>query len=298
MRSPLTRVTGVIAGLALIAAPVALAAPAEAADPGEGTLTVKIVDDQGKPVTGVVTLVDSLGNTYMMPPTDPDVLQSTYTDDVPMGDYAVMIMGGWGLFGCVGVVPCLPIGGPPTYTSAAVSLADQEVETFTFTTKTPTLDVEATTVGSEISVVPPPFLGSEEVGDIVDGLDGILGGVLDPKVTWMRDGKKIRGAKGADYELTGADVGKSITAQVKFPPIMSLLMSGLGMSGLAGLTPAPLTLGPVVGEKVPTTTQVQLAGRPRAASGRPPSSTSPATSRSSTGGCRSRSAASRRSGPT
>lgn len=263
MRTTLTRVAGVVAGLALVAAPLATAVPAQAAPAGHGTLTVTIVDDQGKPVNGMVTLIRPDGSTETPFVPTGDTLQSTYTADVPVGDYAVMIVGGWGLFGCVGVTPCLPLGGAPTYTSAAISLAEQEVETFTFTTKTPTLDTEAKTVGSELSVVPPPFLGSEEIGDLLDSLDGFLGGVLDPKVTWLRDGKRIRGAKGADYELTGADVGKAVTAQVKFPPIMSLIMSGLGMSGMAGLTPAPITLGPVVAEKIPTTTQVQIAGRPR-----------------------------------
>lgn len=264
MRTSLTRVAGVVAGLALIATPLATGVPAQAADPGEGTLTVKIVDDQGKPVKGLVMLVKSDGSSFgPLVPTDPDVLQSEYTEDIPMGDYAVMVVGGWSIFGCAGVEPCLPIGGTPTYKSAAVSLTDQEVETYTFVTKTPVLDAPANTVGTEISVSTPAFLGSEEIGDVLDSLEGLLGGLLDPKVTWLRDGKAIKGAKGPDYELGSADIGKAVTAQVKFPPIVSLLMSGLGVSGMTGLAPAPVTLGPVVAAKIPTTTAVQIAGKPR-----------------------------------
>jgi hypothetical protein len=266
VRTSLSRVTGIAAGLALIAAPLALTVPAEAADPGFGSLTVKLVDDLGKPVNGVVTLIpsDPMASSITMTPTDPDVLQSTYTQDVPMGDYAVAVVGGWGIFGCAGVEPCLPIGGAPTFKSAVISLADQETETYTFTTKTPTLDAPANTVGTEISVVTPMLLGSEEIGDVLDSLEGLLGGILDPKVTWMRDGKAIKGAKGPDYELGTADIGKPVTAQVKFPPIVSLLMSGLGLSGMTGLAPAPVTLGPVVAAKIPTTTTVKVAGKPRA----------------------------------
>jgi len=255
----------VVAGLALIAAPLAAAVPAEASDPGTGTLTVKIVDDQGKPVNGLVILVASDGSTVgPLAPTG-DTLQSSYTqDNVPVGDYAVMVIGGWSIFGCAGVEPCLPLGGtPPAFKTPAFSLTDQEVETYTFTTKTPVLDAPSNTVDSEISVSTPMLLGSEEISDVLDSLEGLLGGILDPKVTWLRDGKAIKGAKGADYELTTADIGKSVTAQVKFPPIVSLLLSATGTSGLGGLAPTPVTLGPVVTAKIPTTTNVQVAGKPR-----------------------------------
>lgn len=265
MRRTLSRVTGAVAGLALIAAPIALAVPAEAAEPGYGTLTIKIVDDKGKPVNGIVQLVKpdgSLGDPIV--PTDPDVLQSTYTQEVLAGDYAVMVIGGWSIFGCAGIEPCLPLGGAPVYKSAAISLADQETETYTFTTTTPTLDVPATTVGTVISAGTPMLLGSAEISDVLDSLEGLLGGLLDPKVTWMRDGKAIKGAKGPDYELSTADIGKPVTAQVKFPPIVSLLMGAIGIPGLNGLAPAPVTLGPVVTAKIPTTTVVKIAGKPRA----------------------------------
>ena len=264
MRTALSRVTGVVAGLALIAAPIALVVPAQAADPGYGTLTIKIVDDKGKPVNGIVQLVKPDGSLAdPIVPTDPDVLQSTYTQQVPMGDYAVMVIGGWSIFGCAGIEPCLPLGGAPTYKKAAISLADQEVETYTFTTTTPTLDAPANTVGTVISAGTPMLLGSAEISDVLDSLDGLLGGLLDPKVTWMRDGKAIKGAKGSDYELSTADIGKAVTAEVKFPPIVSLLMSGLGAPGLTGLAPAPVTLGPVVTAKIPTATTVKIAGKPR-----------------------------------
>jgi uncharacterized protein (DUF2141 family) len=269
VRTSHSRAAVIVAGLALIAAPVALAVPADAADPGNGTVTVNIVDDRGQPVTGMVSLFDSTGDPAitLSDPVDPTALKSSYTGEVPAGTYAVAVIGGWGLVGCAGLEPCGlgVLGGAPAFKTAAFTVTDQGTTTYTFKTTTPSLDAPSATVGSDLSVMTPPLLGSQDIGDVLSSLGGILGGVLDPKVTWLRDGKPIKGATGVDYTLTTTDVGHPVTAQVKFPPIMSLLFSSGLFGGTSGsIAPAPVTLGPVVATKVQTATKVSIAGKPRA----------------------------------
>jgi hypothetical protein len=258
VRISLARFAGVAAGLSLVVAPLAVAGPAHAVDPGDGTITVTIVDDLDQPVKGMVTLIDVADETHTEVLSDPAGPVSSYTADVPAGSYALMVMGGWPLISCFGVDPCLGLGGlgglggstptAPTYT-AVLTVADGGTASYEAVTKTPKV-TGTPRVGQTLAVTSPLDLGMD-LGDLV-------GDFIGPKVVWMRNGAKIAGAKGAEYTLTGRDAGNKVSAKISFPPLLALLFSSVS-SGM-DITPAPITTKPQTIGKNASKTTLKVSG--------------------------------------
>jgi hypothetical protein len=263
VRTPLARLAGLTAAASLIATPLVVTGPANAAPDGFGTATISIVDDLGTPVKGMVQLVpvDDTMSTYSMMPPSPvppatvPVLQSTYTaTDIPVGEYAVMAMGGWPLISCVGITPCglsgiIPSPTPPTVTKVITVVDEGPAAAYTVVTKTPRLE-GTPRVGETLEVTSAMDFGAE-LGDLV-------GDFIAPKVVWQRNGTKIAGAKGTQYTLARRDVGTAVSATISYPGILKLL-TGL-MAGGADLAPAPITKTSAVVAKNGSTTDVKVSG--------------------------------------
>jgi hypothetical protein len=283
VRISLARFAGVAAGLSLVVAPLAVAGPAHAVDPGDGTITVTIVDDLGKPVVGSAALFHPGDTPLTLGMTDGEdgsspVAAATFTESVPAatygvavmggwggytcvvpaGSYALMVMGGWPLISCFGVDPCLGLGGlgglggstptAPTYT-AVLTVADGGTASYEAVTKTPKV-TGTPRVGQTLAVTSPLDLGMD-LGDLV-------GDFIGPKVVWMRNGAKIAGAKGAEYTLTGRDAGNKVSAKISFPPLLALLFSSVS-SGM-DITPAPITTKPQTIGKNASKTTLKVSG--------------------------------------
>ena len=260
---PLARLVGLTAAASLMVAPLVIVGPADAAADGLGTATISIVDDLGAPVKGLVVLVpvdDSL-DTYPMEPEAPvppaaPVLQSSYTaDDVPVGDYAVTVIGGWPLITCVGITPCgldglgLGLADPADRDQGDHRRGRGRRPSYKVKTATPKL-VGTPRVGQTLEVTSAMDFG-EELGDLV-------GEFIAPKVVWKRSGVKIAGAKGTEYTLGRRDVGKAVSATISYPGILKLL-TGL-MAGGADLAPAPITKTTAAVTKNGSATDLKVSG--------------------------------------
>jgi hypothetical protein len=257
VRTPVVRLVGLTAAASLIVAPLVVAGPANAAaDDGVGTATISIVDDLGAPVKGLVQLVPVTDPSTSIPmePAVSDVLQTSYTKtDVPVGDYAVMVMGGWPLITCVGITPCggglIPSPTSPVATKVIRVLDEGPAASYQVTTATPKL-VGAARVGETLEVTSAMKLG-EELGDLV-------GELIAPKVVWRRGSVKIAGAKGTEYTLGRRDVGKAVSATISYPGILTLLTGA--MPGGAGLAPAPITRKTATVTKNASATDLKVSG--------------------------------------
>ena len=256
MRTPVARLAGLTAAASLIAAPLVVAGPANAAPDGFGTATISIVDDLGAPVKGIVALVPvtAPSSPIQMEPAVSGVLQTSYTKtDVPVGDYALMVIGGWPLVTCVKVTPCggglIPSPTPPVATKVITVVDEGAAASYKVRTATPKL-VGAPRVGETLEVTSATNLGAE-LGDLV-------GEFIAPKVVWKRSGVKIAGAKGTAYTVGRRDVGKAVSATISYPGILTLL-TGL-MPGGAGLAPAPVTKTTAAVTKNASATDLRVGG--------------------------------------
>ncbi|MBB3045505.1 hypothetical protein KM427_00420 [Nocardioides sp. LMS-CY] len=271
MRSRVTRLTGVAAGAALVLASLVAAGPANAAGGETGTLNVTIVDDQGKPVNAIVWLVPEEmgeGSPEPFPLEEPEPGKSSYSQEIEVGKYGIVTMGGWSIMSCAGVVSCAT---PPDEMSlrgdGAVTVTDGGVVNYTVTTATPKLSGNSK-VGSALAVDTPILEGLNNLLGGMGGMAeflGLFGTSFEPTVTWKRDGIAIRGETGATYVTTGEDVGRSITAEVRLPNLLSLMFASMGGGPYEqfGLLPGPATLGPVVVAKNDSTTDVRIVGKRR-----------------------------------
>lgn len=257
MRSPLARLAGLVAA-ALLIAPVAVVVPAEAATAGYGTLTVNIVDGAGKPVSGAVYLVDSLGETALFGTPGSGI--TTFTGEVLAGSYGVVVFGGWAGISCLGLQTCSFIGfsgggTDPVISIPAVVMADQGTQTLTVNTKNPKV-VGNGKVGSPLEVTVPSTLN--EFSLLYGGFYG--GYSTLPGVTWRRNGKVIPGATKTTYKPTGADYKKSLTALVTYPAIVTYYLTSVVH---ADITPSPVTTKGIEVTKTKPTLKLIVPGKIR-----------------------------------
>lgn len=277
MRARPARLSALTAAAALVITGALGAAPAANAEPEpEPNLTVAIVDTAGSPTQGGVVLVPTddsgLESTIILgaeegelddPPTYN--LASSYHEFVPPGNYAIFAITGWGGLNCFGIEPCSltglvggPGGGDVKLTSA-LTVPETGSATFNITSELPVLRGDGT-VGNVLRVDLPD--GFDEVQKLLDVYmatfsDGLLGGIdLSPRVRWLRAGTPIDEASGIRYRPTAADVGKPVSAQVSYSPLLGALFSTVG----GGLFPIPndFTTNAITAKKVDTKVTLKL----------------------------------------
>jgi hypothetical protein len=266
VRSRLPRLTAIFAVAALFLGPVAVAAPANAVDAGNGTLSVTLVDDLGRPVPGSVMLIPSDGSgaiTLGVPAGGGSPLvSSSFTEEVEAGTYGAMVLGGWAGLTCVGLATCdlfSAIGGSPSALGAgAFTVNDGGATPLTITVATPKL-TGAPGIGRPLTVSVPSTLGvlATTVGALVAGGGGFGVGVsADPIVTWNRNGAPL-GSTGPAYTPTTADAGSVISATIVYPPILSLYFGVMA----SGVVPAAFTTAAVKIGKITPTVKLSVPGK-------------------------------------
>jgi hypothetical protein len=258
VRTPFARLAGLAAAVTLVVAPMVAIAPAQASTPGTGTLTVNIADDLGHPVVGSALLVDADGD--ITPIGTPAAGVSTITAEVPVGSYGLVVFGGWSGITCLGLQTCSFLssmgggGAGPAIAVPAVVMADQGSKTVNVTTKTPTL-IGTGKVGSALKVVVPSSL--TEFSSVYGG--GYYGGFSTlPGVTWQVDGQPIAAADQQTFLPTGESVGKSVTALVSYPTIVSYFIQTYFDFDA---TPAPFATPGIMISKVAPSLKVTLPGK-------------------------------------
>lgn len=274
MRSRVTRLTGVAAGAALVVASLVASGPANAAGGETGTVNITIVDDQGKPVNALVTLVPEQTGEQPIDPIgleQPEIGKSSYSQEVPVGKYGILTMGGWSLMTCAGLNSCGLLAGvePEVVGEGAFTVTDGGVVNYKVTLPSPKLSGTGT-VGSPLVVDAPEFAATTMFSGGFEGIilfNALFGDVSGVGVTWKRDGVALRGENDTTYVPTGEDVGRSITAEVKLPKTFTMYLEELFAESLEvedlAIFPRPLTLGPIVVTKKDSTTDVRIVGKRR-----------------------------------
>jgi hypothetical protein len=253
VRARLAQLVGLAAAGSLAFASL-VAGPASAADSGEGTISVTLVDDLGAPVIGSVQLVgDGSGGSLGVPEGGgAPVASSTFTEDVAAGTYGLMVLGGWGGITCVGLQSCnvmtMSTDGP-VLTAQAVTIPDGGSRAVTVVIGTPKL-TGVGAIGSPLTVAMPA--GMNDLTALMSMYGGGLGGLSSaPTIAWNRGGAPT-GVTGSSYTVSTADAGSTVSATVTYPPLIPLLFSSLA-PGLP--TPSPFTTAAVSVPKLdPTVT--------------------------------------------
>ena len=195
-----------LAALALAVTAALTAAPAHAA-PGDGTVTVTLVDEHGDPMPGAIYLSSGSGFS------DSRTAESTATFTVAPGTYGVFVITPWGGMQCVGFDPCdyYAVGSGSGVLDGDVVVGSGQDTPVTITGAKPVSLSGPGRVGSPLSLV-----FSDGMGMMMDYLGGLGGAGLAPTVTWLRDGEPIAGEDGETYRPVGADVGKALSARLEY----------------------------------------------------------------------------------
>lgn len=266
MRKPLVRLIGLAAAGALIISPLAAAGPANAVDPGNGIISVKVVDELGQPVTGMVSLIPSGGGEPITlglvedPDGDyaPPVAASSFVEEIPAGTYGAMVMGGWAGITCVGLTTCSATalmglgGGAMPLGAGTFTVGEGGTTQLPITVASPKL-TGTPGIGQPLAVSVPSSL--TELGVVFGallagggGIPGLTGLSTDPVIAWNRNGSPA-GVTGRTYTPTTADAGSAISATVTFPPLLGMYF-GLMAPGVA---PTPFTTAAVsIGKLTPS----------------------------------------------
>lgn len=196
------------------------AAPAHAA-PGEGDLTVNIVDPTGAKLPGTV---------YALPEGAMDLygsgleqFWSLSTETVRTGNYGLVTMTAWGGLLCAGVTPCDPsimYGGAPVSVTGVVDVPEEGAATYTLQAPTPAVLSGSPKVGATLAV---------DFSESLDRINDILGG-FSGNTQWLRDGKVIPGENRTSYTVRTRDVGHTI--QPRISPSGLLVGEPFGLGGL------------------------------------------------------------------
>jgi hypothetical protein len=250
VRPPRTRLVGLAAAIGLVLSTFTAAGPASAVDPGNGIISVKVVDDLGRPVVANVQLFPAGdGDSVTLgTPEDSDegatpVVAASYLEEVATGTYGALAAGGWAGMTCVGLATCSPTdmmgGAPPTLGAGNFDITEGSTTSVTIRIATPKL-VGRPGVGQPLSVWVPNSL--KELANLYAGLGGGLGMGLSaaPTVAWNRNGVP-NGGTGLAYTPTTADAGSRVSATISYPPILAFLLGSAG----SGVVPRPFTTGAV-----------------------------------------------------
>jgi hypothetical protein len=197
----------VAAALAVVASSLMLTAPAaNAVTPG--AITVNIVDQYGRPVSGVIQAFDSTGTQYSDGATPGSyVYGSTHVLTVPPEGYGFEAITPWGGLDCAGIAPCSPIMSVPTV-SPVVTVTGGSVSTYTIQVTVPTI-TGGPAVGAPLTIQIPQGLALLQSALIISPF-----GFSPMTQQWLRGGTEIIGATGSSYTTTPPDGRQSISARL------------------------------------------------------------------------------------
>lgn len=212
---------------ALVASTMAMTGPAAQADPGYGTLVVRVVDQYGHLVPGALQVYNA-NDSSVQTTFDPSDT-GRHELSVPVGGYSFVDMSPWGGFECVGVSPCT-FGGldSPTSTLAVATVATGVTTTYTFKSTVPWIS-GGHTVGSKPSI----HLSSGVTALLAQGFPGGVNGYFTRQ--WLRSSRTIAGATGTSYALVPADGSRPVAARLTPTANMKAIF------GQLGVTAQPLT---------------------------------------------------------
>lgn len=236
------RVPALLIGLlALVVAPVAVVPAAQAAD--TGTLSVRVVDWNGDPMPGQISVigVDDQGlGTHQTTQT------ASYDVALEPGSYGVLSLSGWGGFLCAGVAPC-------DYYAvvSGVQKPDGTVQVVSGQTTNVTIRADYPVVLQGKGQIGKPLVldYSEGMDTLQDYLGTYGGGAYHPTVTWLANGAPINGQSGDSLTPTGAQAGAAISATLEY--------TGMGKTAfeqIAGGALPPVATDSVTVKKIPTKT--------------------------------------------
>jgi hypothetical protein len=229
-----------LAALALTVAATLTSTAAQAA-PGDGTLTVTLVDENGAPMPGAIAVLAGAGGSVAS-----SQALSTATFTLPPGPYGVLAITPWGGMVCDGVDECdylsvLSGVSPPNGDLTVLAGQDSPV---TLTGTYPARITGTGRIGSPLSVE-----YSDSMDDMLDYFASVAGVSLAPTVTWLRNGAPIAGADDLEYTPVGADVGAAISARLAY--------TGFALTQFQMVTGQPVTprtTNAITVSKVPTKT--------------------------------------------
>lgn len=235
MQHPLRRgVTAALASVALLVGSTLAAAPAQAEpEPIAGTLTIKIVDEHGRPTPAGIQAGTADGAFWFSLPTyggeeeQVNRPESTYTVETGPGRYGFVAMPVWGGLTCAGVAPCDATyfnGGEaeePTVTGVVDVIAGQEA-VYTLTVPAAATISGTHRVGRVLTAKVSDAQHAMTETFAQDDIYGLLMGSY--QMQWRRDGVAIPGATGPAYELTERDATRTIDVAVNYPDLMRAFM--------------------------------------------------------------------------
>jgi hypothetical protein len=221
-----------------------LAATSAHAAPGDGTVTVTMVDEHGDPMPGAIYL--SSGSGFA----DTLMAASTGTFTVPPGTYGVFAITPWGGMQCVGFDPCdyYAVGSGSGVLDGSVVVGAGQDTPVVVTGEKPVSLSGPGRVGSPLSLV-----FSDGMSMMMDYLGGYGGAGLAPTVTWLRNGEPIAGEAGETYRPVGSDVGKALSARLEY--------TGIALAQFQSISGAPVTprsTQSVEIDRVPTSTFTRM----------------------------------------
>jgi hypothetical protein len=240
---PLLRMAATGAGAAALVVSSLLVTGSAAEAAGDGTLVVNIVDQDGRPTTGLAQVFSATDGAVF--PDEAPVPSSRQTIAAPAGGYGLLTITPWSGFTCEGIAPC-GLGSPPTVVTPAVTVIDGSTTLVTARVTVPSI-VGGTAIGSALSIQFPP-----KFAELQALLDGVQGGPILPQ--WVRGTTDIPGATGTSYSTVRDDGAQALSAR---------LLPSLGMTNLfagAALRVEPLSTNAItVARFVKTKTRTKAA---------------------------------------
>ena len=215
------------------------AATAGVAQGATGTISGKVVDTHGNPVTNIdVCLITSIGDEFMMTPNANG--EYAFTDE-PVGTYTMLFLNSGGSGFCV-----VAIGSTPTYQGQYYQWMSNSLNAtpIVVTAAQPSVvlnTVTLTAIGEEYSRAKPTITGTATVGATLTAHAGSWfpapGSVT---LQWKANGVAIAGATNSSYTLTAAEAGKAITVtETAAGPTVTT--ASAASAATAAVTPGTLT---------------------------------------------------------
>jgi hypothetical protein len=222
----MSRVGALVTVTALVAGSFAIASSAQA-EVTTGNVVVKVVNQFGDPVPGIIEAIDSAGTQITTGFTPGTTASSFVIPSLPAGAYGLESLSNWGGLVCAGMSSCSSAftsdGVTPGAITPVVTVAAGTTTSYTMTVVTPTIS-GATPIGSTISLKLPQGIADLQTvfAMVSPGFDPT------PAVQWMRGGVPIPGAVGQSYVTTQSDNGRPLSAALTQGPGVGLLSSLLG----------------------------------------------------------------------